>query len=307
MPDTRELTTTQNHIASRTELLTRRFYAWEERTRGYLTWPYPVSPEPPFTPFYGHYLPQNLTADDSRKPTVLSALAEKVRNFFTGSPEVSAEEADCLNEDDQPPDLYIPEGDLHELQITLPKDFNPAKQLTAQFLSSLSYIRFPVSFEIIGTASQVVIQLAVREADKSQVLNQLKAFLPEAVILEASAYLTSLWPEEDERYRMTVDFGLEKEVMLPLVTQSRSDVDPMTGIVGALAAAENDSTAVLQVIFLPTRFSWPESLINAVTAPDGRPFFADAPELTKKVYAKIEKPLYGVVIRAGAVSSDQTL
>ncbi len=305
MSNPRELTPTSSHTSSQTELLTRRFYAWEERTRGWAVWPYPVSPEPPFFPFHGHHIPRHQIADDSRKPTFLSVLTEGVKNFFSGTAENSGEHADWPDKEEKLPDIYIPEGNICELQITLPKDFSPAGQLTSQFLSSLAYVRFPVSFEIIGTGSQVVIQLAVREADKPQVLNQLNAFFPEAVIPESSSYLASLWPEEDERYQMVVDFGLEHEGMIPLVSQSRFDIDPLVGMIGALASAENDSVGILQIIFLPTRFDWSESLISSVTTCDGRPFFADAPELTKKVYAKIEKPLYGAVIRAGAVSSSQ--
>ena len=279
------------------QLLTENFYTWEARTRGYQVYPYPVSPEPFFVPFSNHYQPYYKAPDDGRVPGLL----DRVKNFF--APPVEFQETEELEDNEKLPDLYAPEGRLYELQITLPKDFNPAKQITTQFLSSLAYVRFPLSFEIIGTHSHIVVQLSIWEADKLQVLNQLKAFLPEAVIVESRNYLTSLCRVEKERFQLVVDFGLEHEGMIPLFTQARFDVDPLVSLIGALSSATNDCVAILQFMFLPVRYPWAECLIDSVTTWDGKPFFADAPQLTKQAQVKIEKPLYGVVIRAGVSSS----
>ncbi len=57
--------------------LIEQFYHWELRGRGWGLYPLPVSPEPPFRPFQGHYLEWMDRADDGRKPTFLSRLFEE--------------------------------------------------------------------------------------------------------------------------------------------------------------------------------------------------------------------------------------
>jgi len=42
--------------ATACEVLTEQFYAWEKRGRGWRVGDYPVALEPPFRPFYGHYV-----------------------------------------------------------------------------------------------------------------------------------------------------------------------------------------------------------------------------------------------------------
>ena len=60
------------------EQLTEQFRKWELRGRGWQVFPEPVYPEPPFVPFYGHYLPDTPAFDDGRKPTILSSFVRKL-------------------------------------------------------------------------------------------------------------------------------------------------------------------------------------------------------------------------------------
>src|SRR5690242_8023039 len=54
--------------------LTRQFYEWEQRGRGWSLWDSPVDLEPPFRPFF-HKVPQlSSQTDDGRRHTWLSAL-----------------------------------------------------------------------------------------------------------------------------------------------------------------------------------------------------------------------------------------
>src|ERR1041385_6062943 len=63
------------------ERLTRQFYVWEQRGRGWQVWPYPVALEPPFRPFFYHYCPPALPpVDDGRKPTFLSSLVDRFKS-----------------------------------------------------------------------------------------------------------------------------------------------------------------------------------------------------------------------------------
>jgi hypothetical protein len=54
--------------------LTRQFYAWQFRGRGWQVYDRPVSIEPPFRPFFGHFVAGiNSVVDDGRKSMRLSS------------------------------------------------------------------------------------------------------------------------------------------------------------------------------------------------------------------------------------------
>src|ERR1041385_4091099 len=122
-------------MASIHEQLTEEFYRWERRGRGWQVFQEPVSPEPPFRPFDGHFLPPTPEADDGRRPTVLSSL---VRNL---SRSLGAEQpAPPVIPEDEPepePESLIRES-LIELQTSLPANLNISKEAFEQFLLNLS-------------------------------------------------------------------------------------------------------------------------------------------------------------------------
>jgi len=289
-----------------TTYLTRQFYQWEGRTRGYLLWDYPVSSEPPFVPFEGHFLPsQPSVHDDARKPTLLSSFAEKIKGVFAPEVEKTAGvNFDTYNDPDESlADIYLPDGDICEFQISLPNDYASSKKRADHFLSSQSYAHYPLSFEVIGTSTQVVIQLTSREKDASNLRTQLQAYIPDVTITREQNYLKSLWKHDE--YSLVVDFGLANEGMLPISCQSNFDIDPLIGIVGALSACQEDDIGIIQVLFCPVRNPWAESLIRSVLDWDGTPFFSDAPELVTACKQKVSYPLYGALIRIGANSSNR--
>lgn len=64
------------------EQFKERFYEWEIRGRGWLTWPEPVTIEPPFTPFYFQLKRPERYVDDLRKPTLWSELSAQIERWF---------------------------------------------------------------------------------------------------------------------------------------------------------------------------------------------------------------------------------
>ena len=57
MPEDEEITRSPRLLPlTREERLTAQFYDWERRGRGWQLWSYPVELEPPFRPFFGHYV-----------------------------------------------------------------------------------------------------------------------------------------------------------------------------------------------------------------------------------------------------------
>ncbi len=276
------------------EKLTDQFYEWEIRGRGWQVWDVPISPEPPFRPFYGHYVSLENIPDDGRRPTLLSSLVSKLSRSLAGEeapPEIPQEE-----EDDPEPELLL-RSNLVELQASLPATLNVSREAIEQLLFSLANCREPVSFELIGSHDAIITQFAAAEQDAGRLQQQLQAFFPEGVFTPQSCALEHKWHQVTDSETLIVDFGLSREFMLPLATARNFNLDPFIGITGALSKLDEGELALLQVIFQPVRHPWGESILRSVTDNTGGDFFVNAPELAKEAKAKISRPLYAAVVR----------
>jgi hypothetical protein len=293
-------------LLSPQERLTRQFYAWEMRGRGWQVWPYPVILEPPFRPFFRYLLPTPSPVDDGKRPTFLSSLIDSFRGKQRAPalPQASQgyEEDEEIIEAEA--DVWSDEDRVIEIHVTLPPKVTVAKDTAEQFLLSLSYCAKPVSFEVIGTTESVVVQLTCFEQDKGQVWQQLQAYFPEAVLTEETGFLEMLWNEEREARQETVvvDFGLSNEFMLPLKAVKGFDPDPLIGFIGSLSTLSPGEIGVFQVLFEAVRYPWHESIIRAVTDYEGGSFFADSPDLVPLSRHKIARPLFACVVRIAARS-----
>jgi hypothetical protein len=65
-------------MASVHEQLSKQFYKWELRGRGWKIFDEPVYPEPPFQEYFRNFLPETPDMVDGRRPTFLSSLFRKV-------------------------------------------------------------------------------------------------------------------------------------------------------------------------------------------------------------------------------------
>lgn len=290
------------------ERLTRQFYAWEIRGRGWQVWPYPVGLEPPFRPFF-HYLPPTpAPIDDGRRPTFLSSLIDAFKSRPAKTAPVDLWQGFDDDEEflEAEPDVWNDEDQVIEIHVALPPKASVTKDTAEQFLLSLSYCVKPVSFEIIGTAEEIVVQLACFEQDKNQVWQQLGAHFPDAILTEETGYLERLWNVEQAHHQETVviDFGLSNEFMLPLKTVKGFDPDPLVGFLGGLSNLSPGEVGIFQTLFQATRFPWHDSIVRAVTDYQGDSFFADSPDLVPLARHKIARPLFAGVIRVAAKSTD---
>lgn len=288
------------------ERLTRQFYEWEVRGRGWQVWDEPVELEPPFRPFLGHYdfgKPVEVL-DDARKPTFLSSLADRVKQWSTGtsqSSHVSASDA-AIEEPEPEPDRFQDDTPVVEVQAALPPQVKITKDAAEQFLMSLGYVSRPVSFEVIGTSDSITVQIACGEHDRRQVREQLQAYFPDALLAERTGYLRDLWDEAGAKGTVLVEFGLSSEFMRPLRCFERFDPDPLAGAIGGMVELAEGELGILQVLFAPARHPWPESIFRAVTDGQGRSFFADDPAMVSLAGEKIARPLFATVIRVAAQS-----
>jgi excisionase family DNA binding protein len=290
------------------ESISRQFQQWERRGRGWDVRPFPVDLEPPFRACYFHevLIEKNYFTDDARMP----GLFEK---WFGGKTSIKApteldraEYEAKIAEMDEPyiSDCY--EKEFFELQLILPKDFKVTVPVIRQLLTSLGYCAHPLSFEIIGTGDEIVVQFAATEDDRSQLKQQLAAYLSGATIQESSGYiLESAW-EQSDGVPLIADFGLSKEFMIPLNSVSSFDTDLLVGVAGALSNLDCDDVGIFQILFKKSKGDWTEEIMDSIRLADGKPIFAGAPELIPLAKQKISQPLYSVVVRVAAKSSDES-
>lgn len=274
--------------------LTRQFYAWEQRGRGWQVFQAPVAPEPPFRAFDGHAVSSLPQGDDGRKHTVLSSFVDGIRKRLSSKPDDDASELSC---EDEPEPEWTERDELMEVQIILPVDCKVYPDIFERFLTTVAHSRESLTFEVVGTAEKISIQFAVHPQDADYVRRQLQAHFPEAVVLVDSGALESAWFAREDSETAVVEFGLAREFMLPLSTDSG---DLLVGISAALAELQADELGLFQVIFEPASQPWTESMLNAVTDGEGKPFFVNRPELVTGSHQKISQPLYGVVVRVAA-------
>jgi excisionase family DNA binding protein len=282
------------------DALTRQFYEWERRGRGWQVWDKPVALEPAFRPFFGHYVAGSpgTALDDGRKPTFLSSLFDRV------IPSTSGPTApDNFENPESAPTYLEDEVPLLEIQIALPPETKVTKDAAGQFLLSLGHVSRPVAFEIVATRDLIVVQMACSRADRRQIREQLQAYFPDAILSDREGYLSALWDGSGGRTTAAVDFGLSKEFMRPLRSYDRFEPDPLAGIMGAMADLSEDEVAAFQVLFNPVRSPWPESIMRAVTDADGESFFVDDPSIVKLASQKISSPLFAAVVRVAAQST----
>jgi hypothetical protein len=276
------------------ERLTTQFFAWERRGRGWQLWPYAVELEPPFRPFWYHALTLPQAVDDSRKPTGLSLFVDGL--FGRKGPPRQPEPA--FEEEEPEPEPQYAEGDYAEFQVALPAGTKVAKESAERLLASLAFASSSIAFEVVGAKDAITVQFACAPHDRTPLREQLAAHFPEATVTECAGFLRGLWNEN--KPSVIVDFGLSRECMVPLKTVRGFEVDPLIGIAGALAGLAEGETGIFQVLFQAARHPWAESMMRAVTDYDGKPFFADAPEVVAQARDKIAQPLYAAVIRVAA-------
>lgn len=278
-------------MATIDDKLSEQFYRWEVRGRGWQVFPEPVHPEPPFVPFYGHFLPEAPPADDGRRPTFLSSLVEKLSGKLRTEP---AAEPSIPEPEEEPEPTPLIREPLLELQVSLPAKLDISKEAFEQFLLNLSFCREPIAFELLGTHKKVAAQFVSDVRNIPLLRRQLQAFFPEAVFVLREDGLDRAWETSQGDEILAVEFGLRNEFMLPLAS---ARLDSFVGLVGALAELQAGELGLFQVLFEPVQHPWAESIVDSVTHADGKPFFVNSPELAGAAENMVARPLYAALVR----------
>jgi hypothetical protein len=282
-------------VSARTHELTRAFYEWERRGRGWELYPYPVKLEPPFSSPRWHTSPHS--ADDTRRETLRSWL----RRLFVrrlALPALARGEAATEPERSTGPPPTAEFTLLVPPSVAVPRDASEA------WLRSLSTLSSTVSSELVGHGGRVEQRLACAPTDARLLRVGLQGVVPEAVIAPAARPLNELFRVAGTTSTAVLECGLGREFMIPLAPARTGLSDSLAALVAALADLAPDELAVVQVLWRPATAPWARAISKAVRTPTGQPFFADAPEITKLAAEKTSSPLFAVCLRVLAVAAN---
>ena len=291
------------------ERLTKQFYAWETRGRGWDLWPAPVEPEPHFVPFFGHYDPNPLTPiDDGRRPRSWSGISQ-VLSWLAGKPAIPDQPTDSETVDPEPdlePIWLCGSENLTEISVALPAETRIAADAMEQFFLGLGRLARPAAFEIVGARDVIGTQFVCGASDAVRLRGHVKALFPEATLTKPAASVKELWSRSGAEAAVVLEFGLSSECVRPLRRFGRLDPDPLAGLIGAMSSLSEDELAIFQILFMPTVNPWAESMLRAVTDGRGGSFFEDDPSMLSLAGQKVSAPLFAVVVRLAARAADDT-
>ncbi len=284
------------------DTITRNFYAWELRGRGWQAYTRVVCLEPPFRSFLGHVLPTRRASDDGKIETKASSFAGW---FFKreGDPSRRSEpEEETVFEPE--PEIFRAPYPLSEIVVSLPPGAAVSSGVTENLLVALAASRFPLSFEVVGLQESVRVGVACGTPDRERVSGFLKAHFPEAIVGEAPEPLRAAW-RSARGACVCLEFGLAREFMLPLRTFRDFRPDPLLALYAALAELHAGEIGLFQVLFTPAVCAWGESVWRAVHTPQGQPFFTDDPEFTKLAKEKVMHSFFAVAVRMGVRTENE--
>ncbi len=274
------------------EFYTAQFYTWEYRGRGWHIAEEPICLEPPFMPFFRHGYPQE-QMDDGKRHTAVSKFIEGLKKqkpvTNTGQP---------LNYETLELFQFANEPYLQALQLKRPKERQITPEKMKALLVMLSNTIGLISFEIIGTAEEIILQFVCDELHTDTVEMYIKAFFPSCATVTTDTYVTGILNADFST--AVIDFGLQHEFVLPLPRAKNFTMDPLIGVISVLDRLQANEQAGLQILFQPVVNHWNESITRSVTMHDGTSFFLDLPEAPQLALEKTSSPLYGVTIRAFA-------
>ena len=281
-------------MSDRSTTLTKKFYEWETRGRGWHRADYAVQLEPPFVPFFGHFLPDSPIIDDGKRPSFFQSL-------FT--PKQQATTVQTIPEEKViEPYPYTDETQLTIFSIAIPKNSKVHSEYMEQLLVMLSYRNSPISFELIGTAEEITMQLVCRDADSAYVYTQVKAYFPDFGMQETYSDYIEDWLRA-QLCVYTIDFGLAEETMRPLA-QLTGDKESLIPLFGILDRLHENECVIVQTLFSGLHNPWAEHLLNAVYDNEGKgSFFYDEPDMVKFAHEKTARPLCAATIRAIAFAN----
>jgi cyclophilin family peptidyl-prolyl cis-trans isomerase len=275
---------------TRQEVITEAFYRFELPLRGWKLYPYRVSLEPPFVPFW-YYVPEARVVDDGRV-----SVWNTIKQLLQPPSEEELIEEPVVEE------LQHRDRELKALRVSLPKDHDCDVFQLVSILSLLSFDKTSISFELIASKQEVSVQFVCEDSVVDGLSMSVRSIYPEIQIEEVS-YILPFDLDHDNEIAI-VDFGLSDEIMRPLNVKQQAQ-DSFAQFFTLASSLEQDETLMLQVLIEPTSAPWSYHLKHAVIDNQGRSFFLDEPNMPRLVEDKTNSSLYACVIRIASQGTNQ--
>lgn len=223
-------------------------------------WPFPVSLEPPFTPFS----PERLRAPSKR-------LAEPP------SPK---------------PYTPVSASDMKSLKIKLSADDEYSSGISEQLLLAFSP-QFPLSFEMIGRNGRVSLQLVAATMDVENISRQLSSHYPKAQVSQGSDLL-----RVGPHTRLVARSYRLRESPIFCI-RAKHDTETYTALIGILSELGTEQFGMFQALFQPVHSPHRDNILKVTHDPydPSKGAFVDLPDLPKKARKKLEGPLFAVSFR----------
>lgn len=297
---------------SREDFLGMWLDSWDKRGRGWEVFEYPVRLEPPLVPLSRILnVPEEPVSDDGRIPSFFSSLVG-----VSASPEALqeidlvryrsalAEYSRRLIEEHAPEYCGYEDEPFLEFQLVLPKEAPAASRLCEEFVLSLSFLKNPVSFEVIGNDSYITLQFAASQSDAEQLEQQFIAHQREISLRETSGFLGESWVDSDVCSRI-VQFGLSNNFALLLKESRLTEFDLLVPVVAGMSDLDADEIAVLQILFTRARGPWTDEALQAIEYLGGLSPFEESKDRASVAKKKLTQPLFATALRIGAKASTE--
>lgn len=286
--------------ATSQELLNLQFYEWIKKGLGWTVWEHAVEPEPPFSPFVQHYVPDLANddfVDDAKKHTLLSFFLERGKQFL--QPPAPKEDLPAWYKAtfhlEPIPVTY--QEDIIELELVIPREFATRQEVFEQFLTMIANSKGAIAMDFVASFDKISLVITCHPADKAHIISQLQIFFPEVVITEHQNFLREMFYDHLDIASL-VDFGLREEFVRPINMVNKLEPDPLQGLFGIFENLKEGQLVAFQILFQGAVNPWVPSIMTAVSDGQGGSFFSNSPETVRLAQEKTSSPLFGVVVRA---------
>lgn len=192
--------------------------------------------------------------------------------------------------------LAVQACELGFLRCYLPPEMKILPRHFEALLANLAYSADLVSFEIVGTGSDIFFQFASNDLDLVPVRAQLETHLPEVEFRSSWDGLES-FTQGNGNAPVAVSFGLAGHWFIPLPHAGDVATEPLMPLIAPFDSLQDDEMACLQVMFSRTRSPWQRSMRQFLYDAHGKPVYASFTPQQKEIREKLSGTLAAASMR----------
>jgi hypothetical protein len=287
-------------MQTRAEQITEHFYHWEALGRGHILFEHPVSLEPTYLPYSLEKFHEQDYVDDGKVPSLFSRMFNHAKELLTST------EEDIEQETEEPEYEVADTSDASYLtgfRFAFQQGQEISPRYVTEFLSALSYTRHHLSFEIVATSREIIIQLVGTAFDVDKAQRHLQVFFPGVIVETIDDPLDLPFSYDEHREIAIADMAPAEEYMRGFEHVRDFSLDSLTSIFTTLEHLREDEVAMIQVMFAGVKNPWKYDMLRSVSDGQGGSFFKGSTEMLSCTEDKVSQPLFSCVVRLAAQSA----